>query len=121
MKVLERDCRCVEVDVWDADTDSESDSSFSSDNNTDDEGKDKSRIGRMTKRFKKKVGLRKPPRSDKPHVPALDAVTVNDTQSPDRRRSMKLEPRVLHGYTATKDVPFRTVCETIRQYAFQKR
>lgn len=30
----------------------------------------------------------------------------------------KTEPRVLHGYTMTKEVSFRAVCETIRQYAF---
>lgn len=28
------------------------------------------------------------------------------------------EPIVLHGYTATKMIPFRDVCETIRNYAF---
>lgn len=29
------------------------------------------------------------------------------------------EPRVLHGYTATKEIPFRNVCQVIRHYAFK--
>lgn len=34
---------------------------------------------------------------------------------------MRREPRVLHGYTLTKDVPFREVCEAIRDAAFVNR
>lgn len=34
---------------------------------------------------------------------------------------MRREPRVLHGYTLTKDVPFREVCEAIRDSAFVHR
>lgn len=37
---------------------------------------------------------------------------------PWRSDSTRAEPRVLHGYTATKEVSFRAVCETIRDYAF---
>jgi len=32
--------------------------------------------------------------------------------------SIKLEPRVLHGWTLTSEVPFRDVCKTIRETAF---
>jgi phosphatidylinositol phospholipase C, delta len=32
--------------------------------------------------------------------------------------NMKLEPRVLHGWTLTSEVPFRDVCKTIRETAF---
>ena len=33
----------------------------------------------------------------------------------------RAEPRVLHGYTLTKEVPFREVCQVIREAAFLKR
>jgi len=32
--------------------------------------------------------------------------------------AVKLEPRVLHGWTLTSEVPFRDVCKTIRETAF---
>jgi phosphatidylinositol phospholipase C, delta len=32
--------------------------------------------------------------------------------------NMKLEPRVLHGWTLTSEVPFRDVCRTVRETAF---
>jgi phosphatidylinositol phospholipase C, delta len=32
--------------------------------------------------------------------------------------NIKLEPRVLHGWTLTSEVPFRDVCKTIRETAF---
>ena len=35
--------------------------------------------------------------------------------------AMRAEPRVLHGYTLTKDVPFREVCAAIRDAAFVTR
>lgn len=35
--------------------------------------------------------------------------------------SHRLEPRVLHGWTATKEVTFRGVCEVIGEYAFKTR
>ena len=33
----------------------------------------------------------------------------------------RVEPRVLHGYTLTKEVPFRDVCMAIRDAAFVTR
>lgn len=44
----------------------------------------------------------------------------NITRTPLRTQSgTREEPRVLHGYTATKEIPFRSVCEVIRDYAFK--
>ncbi|EGX93658.1 PLC-like phosphodiesterase, TIM beta/alpha-barrel domain [Cordyceps militaris CM01] len=34
-------------------------------------------------------------------------------------RCVEIDPRVLHGYTLTKEVPFRDVCATIRKHAFE--
>ncbi|KAF4821360.1 1-phosphatidylinositol 4,5-bisphosphate phosphodiesterase 1 [Colletotrichum siamense] len=43
------------------------------------------------------------------------AVELVKTPSP---RPYGIEPQVFHGYTLTKEVPFRHVCETIRDYGF---
>ncbi|OHF00151.1 phosphatidylinositol-specific phospholipase C [Colletotrichum orchidophilum] len=40
---------------------------------------------------------------------------LQKTPSP---RTFPIEPQVFHGYTLTKEVPFRHVCETIRDYGF---
>jgi hypothetical protein len=39
--------------------------------------------------------------------------------TPWRTNSGRDEPRVLHGYTATTEVPFRDVCGVVRDYAFR--
>lgn len=46
------------------------------------------------------------------------AVEKDESLKPQRTNSTRPEPRVYHGYTATSDIPFRAVCETIRDYAF---
>lgn len=100
--MLERGARSVEIDVWDPDSDSDSE-----------EG---SGVSKLTEKFKKKVSLLKS-KAKKNHEPQPIADGSTSTKE---SRSFSCEPRVLHGHTATKEVPFRTVCETIGRYAFEK-
>ncbi|KAF1346901.1 PLC-like phosphodiesterase [Delphinella strobiligena] len=110
--VLERGCRSVEIDVWDPDSDLDS-----SDSDEEDEDTGTFGMGKLKRKLKKEVGLLKS------HVETssdLSPPKKDETTSPQAKlRPLKCEPRVLHGHTATRDVPFRTVCETIRQHAFQ--
>lgn len=122
-KVLERGCRCVEIDVWDGD-DSDSDTSDSS-ADSDSDGENERGIKKLSRRLKDKIGLSK----SKPESKSKDKPAAAST-SPGHeavgsaglhRTVSKTEPRVLHGYTATKEVSFRAVCATIRDYAFTTR
>jgi len=121
-KVLERGCRCVEIDVWDGDdSDSDtSDSSADSDSDTEKQGS----IKKLSRRFKDKMGLSKSrSRSEtKSKDTSVSASTSPEHESVGaaglRRTVSKTEPRVLHGHTATKEISFRDVCTTIRDYAF---
>jgi len=124
-KVLERGCRCVEIDVWDGDdSDSEtSDSSADSDSDAENQGG----IKKLSRKFKDKMGLSKskPKSESRPKEKLVSASTSPDHESVGsaglRRTVSKTEPRVLHGYTATKEISFRDVCATIRDYAFTTR
>jgi hypothetical protein len=122
-KVLERGCRCVEVDVWDGD-DSDSDTSDSS-ADSDDDAEKKSGIKKLSRRFKDKMGFSKSKAEPKPKEKPTSASTSPEHESVGaaglRRTVSKTEPRVLHGHTATKEISFRDVCATIRDYAFTTR
>lgn len=115
-KVLERGCRCVEIDVWDGEEDSDtSDSSGDSDN------EDQGEVKKLSRRFKDKLGLSKA-KTDEQSKPKLPSNSPeSDESSPLYRTVSRIEPRVLHGHTATKEVSFRKVCATIRDYAFTRR
>ncbi|KAK6000084.1 hypothetical protein QM012_004072 [Aureobasidium pullulans] len=119
-KVLERGCRCVEIDVWDGnDSDSDtSDSSADSDSDAGNEGE----IKKLSRRFKRKMGFSKSKPESKSQNQPASAFSPPEHEGVGSagllRTVSKGEPRVLHGHTATKEISFRAVCATIRDYAF---
>jgi hypothetical protein len=55
-------------------------------------------------------------------MPTEKQKTASDGTAPLKKmsspRAFAVEPRVLHGWTLTKEVSFREVCEVVRDYAF---
>ncbi|EPE05855.1 phospholipase c [Ophiostoma piceae UAMH 11346] len=75
----------------------------------------KSSLGKRFENFVEKKIQGKPA-----PVPAPAPTTGVGNPTPARPRPLgPIEPRVLHGYTLTKEVPFRDVCATIREYGFK--
>lgn len=126
-EVLKRGCRCIEVDVWDGDAPSSSSSSSSSDN--EEAPKEKPRHGssnagdadvnKLAGLMKKGIGrIRSASTSKQPPEAAAPQSGGGDLMPTPWRTNSREEPRVLHGYTATKEITFRAVCEVVRDYAF---
>ncbi len=132
--VLRRGCRCVEIDVWDgtgsdaesSESDSEEEDAANLENQESHNKSDrfvrlKSSLSEsVTSRLSKSSTLRRKLERSASHQ------LTHTSESPTSLRShsgsessLANEPRVLHGYTLTKEVSFRNVCTTIRKHAFE--
>ncbi|KAM3512926.1 hypothetical protein MY11210_003409 [Beauveria gryllotalpidicola] len=125
--VLRRGCRCVEIDVWDG-TGSDAESSESDSDDEDAAKTDKkdsySTLDRFTRlkscvpesvvaRLSKTGALRR--KLERTNTDNHSSTSLHSGS----QSSLANEPRVLHGYTLTKEVSFRDVCATIRKHAFE--
>ncbi|KAK5941458.1 hypothetical protein PMZ80_006737 [Knufia obscura] len=131
--VLLRGCRCLEIDVWNG----EDETSSVSSSDYEDVDPEKSTTPRRKRAISKLKDLggkaqdklrrssSKSPSKRSPDAHRrnkdVDQLTasMSATEIAERRAALKTEPRVYHGYTLTKQIPFREVCEAIRDAAFK--
>ena len=120
-EVLKRGCRCIEVDVWDGGSPSNSHSSSSSENDDTGSTKETADVNTLTGMLQKGLGRIRSNEAKQDDNKAESATPDKDEAlmpAPWRVLSDREEPRVYHGYTATKEITFRSVCEVVRDYAF---
>ncbi|EME49381.1 hypothetical protein DOTSEDRAFT_84787 [Dothistroma septosporum NZE10] len=112
--VLMRGCRCIEVDIWDGDSPS------SSEAEPEDLRKDDHDVSKLSERLKKGFSrLRSHSQSAQGQPDSPGGRDDHQMPTPWRTTSGRDEPVIYHGYTATREMPFRKMCGAVRDYAFR--